>query len=317
MPDGGPTLRMDLLAEALAGLQAPRKTLPPKLFYDAEGCRLFELITRLPEYYLTRTEIALLHRIGPEIGAMVPEGVAVLEYGAGSETKAAILLAALRKPAAYVPIDVAEAELVEGAARLARRFPDLAVAPLAADFLQSFRLPDVIGGLPVLGFFPGSTIGNLDPPTALRFLRDARQTLGEGAMFLLGADRPKEPALLLPAYDDAQGITAAFNRNILTRLNREAGATFDVDAFDHRALWNDRESRIEMHLVSRRDQTVALGGRSIGFRAGETIHTENSYKHTPAGLLAIARDAGWEGIAWWTDPDELFSIHMLRSGAPR
>jgi L-histidine Nalpha-methyltransferase len=315
MPDGSTALGGDVVADALAGLLAPRKTLPAKLFYDAEGCRLFNLITELPEYYLTRTELALLERIGPLARPLIPERAAVVEYGAaGSETKAAILLSALRRPAAYVPIDVAEAELKEGAARLGRRFPGLAVHPVAADFLAPFRLPAAVDGLPRLGFFPGSTIGNLEPPTAIRFLSQVRQTLGAGALFLLGADLRKSPEILLPAYDDAQGVTAAFNRNVLVRLNREAGADFDLDGFSHRTIWNDRESRIEMHLVSRRAQTVHLGGRAIRFAEGETIHTENSYKHTTQRFLAIAEAAGWRGMQLWTDPDDLFSIHLLEAG---
>jgi dimethylhistidine N-methyltransferase len=314
MPDGSTALRGDVVADALAGLLAPRKTLPAKLFYDAEGCRLFARITELPEYYLTRTELALLERIGPLVRPLVPERAAIVEYGAGSETKAAILLSALRRPAAYVPIDVAEAELKEGAARLGRRFPGLAVHPVSADFLAPFRLPASVDGLPRLGFFPGSTIGNLEPPTAIRFLRQARQTLGAGALFLLGVDLRKSPSVLLPAYDDAQGITAAFNRNVLVRLNREAGADFELDGFSHRTVWNDQESRIEMHLVSRRAQTVHLGGRAIPFAEGETIHTENSYKHTAQRFLGIAEAAGWRGMQLWTDPDDLFSIHLLEAG---
>ncbi len=302
----------DVAREALAGLLSPRKTLPAKLFYDAEGCRLFGQITELPEYYLTRTELALLDRIGPRIRALVPEAVAVVEYGAGSETKAAILLSALRRPAAYVPIDVAEVELRQGANRLARHFPAVAVTPVAADFLGQFTLPATLDGLPALGFFPGSTIGNLDPPTAGRFLGQARRTLGRGAMFLLGADRRKDPALLLPAYDDAGGVTAAFNRNVLARLNRDAAADFDLDTFAHRAVWNEREGRIEMHLVSQRRQTVQLAGHAISFAHGETIHTENSYKHTPESVIAIAEAAGWRSAEWWSDPDALFSLYLLK-----
>ena len=313
MLDGVTAGAGDVASEALAGLLSPPKTLPAKLFYDAEGCRLFGQITELPEYYLTRTELALLDRIGPRIGALVPDGVAVVEYGAGSETKAAILLSALRRPAAYVPIDVAEAELRLGADRLARCFPAVAVTPVAADFLGPFTLPATLDGLPALGFFPGSTIGNLDPPTAGLFLGQARRTLGRGAMFLLGADRRKDPALLLPAYDDAGGVTAAFNRNILARLNRDAAADFDLDAFAHRAVWNERQGRIEMHLVSLRRQTVHLAGQAIAFAEGETIHTENSYKHTPEGVLAIAEAAGWRSVEWWSDPDALFSLYLLEA----
>ncbi len=314
MPDSGSALRGEVASEALAGLKGPRKMLPPKLLYDAEGCRLFDLITRLPEYYLTRTEMALLRQVSPLVASRVPEHIAVVEYGAGSETKAEILLGALRRPAAYVPIDVAEAAMLEGAARLARHFPALEIIPLAVDFLEPLRLPGMLSDLPKLGFFPGSTIGNLEPRMAVRFLRAARETLGRSAMFLLGADRRKDPALLLPAYDDPQGVTAAFNRNVLVRLNRDAAADFDPESFQHRAVWNDRESRIEMHLVSRRAQTVSVAGRAVRFREGESIHTENSYKHAPEALLAIVEQAGWRGVDWWTDPDELFSVHLLEAG---
>lgn len=313
MPDGSPVPRAAVVAEALTGLLAKRKTLPPKLFYDAEGCRLFALITELPEYYLTRTELTLLDRIGSEIGEAVPERCAVIEYGAGSETKAAILLSALRRPAAYVPIDVAERELAEGAARLARAFPSVKVRPIAADFLAPLHLPEMVAGLPRLGFFPGSTIGNFDPAAAIRFLSGVRQTLGGRAQFLVGADLRKDPGLLIPAYDDAQGVTAAFNRNILARLNRDAAADFDPEAFEHRVIWNDAESRIEMHLVSRGAQTAHIAGRPIRFAAGESIHTENSYKYTPEGLRELAGQAGWRVTQLWTDPDDLFSIHLLQA----
>ncbi len=316
MTERGPVERPDVAAEALAGLLAARKTLPAKLFYDAEGCRLFGLITELPEYYLTRTELALLRAVAPAVGALAPTGAAVVEYGAGSETKAAILLSALRAPAAYLPIDVAADALADGAARLARRFPGLAIHPVVADFLAPFRLPPVARLHPPLGFFPGSTIGNLEPPVAVRFLREARRTLGAGALLTIGTDLRKDPAILLPAYDDASGVTAAFNRNMLVRLNREAGADFVPDAFAHRAVWNDAESRIEMHLVSRRAQTVRVAGQSVAFAEGETIHTENSYKHTSERFLALAAQAGWAGMKLWTDPDDLFSIHLLKAESP-
>ncbi len=313
MPDGGAIPRPDVAKDALAGLLTPRKTLPAKLFYDAEGSRLFDLITNLPEYYLTRTELGLLRTIAPSVAARAPARAAVVEYGAGSEVKAAILLGALREPAAYLPIDVAAEALGESVARLARQFPGLVIHPIVADFLAPFRLPSIVQTLPRLGFFPGSTIGNLEPAVAIRFLSHARQTLGAGALLLLGADLRKDPSILLPAYDDASGITAAFNRNVLLRLNREAGADFDPDAFTHRAIWNDLESRIEMHLVSRGAQTVHIAGHAIEFVESETIHTENSYKHTPERFLALARDAGWVGTQLWTDADDLFSIHLLRA----
>lgn len=303
--------RPDVAAEALAGLSARPKTLPAKLFYDAEGCRLFGRITALPEYYPTRTELALLPEVARAVGAALPPGLAVIEYGAGDETKAALLLEALRHPAAYVPIDIAAPELLAAADRLRRRWPELVVAPLAADFLAPLRLPPVAPDAPRLGFFPGSTIGNLDPDGAVRFLRAARATLGDGSHFLIGVDLRKSPAILVPAYDDAAGVTAAFNLNLLARLNREAGAGFDLDAFAHRAVWNAEESRIEMHLVSRHAQTVRVAGHVVSFAPGETIHTENSYKYTGEGFRALAAPAGWRPAQSWTDRDGLFSLHLL------
>jgi dimethylhistidine N-methyltransferase len=299
--------------EALDGLRATPKTLPAKLFYDAEGCRLFNEITGLREYYVTRTELALLEGIGPELARAVSAGATVVEYGAGSATKALLLLKALRAPAAYVPIDVAGEAVRETAMTVAAALPGLQVRPIAADFLGPIpRLAEERAG-PRLGFFPGSTIGNLEPAAAVRFLRGARAALGAGAQFLVGADMRKDPAILVPAYDDSRGVTAAFNRNLLVRLNREAGANFDLAAFRHRALWNAREGRIEMHLVSTRPQTVRLGGETIAFAEGESIHTENSYKHTVDGFRALAREAGWQPMQLWTDPDALFSVHLMRT----
>ena len=310
-PAGLRTIDPAVLADALAGLCAPRKTLPAKLFYDPEGCRLFGLITELPEYYVTRTERALLDAVAPEVAGGVAPDAVLVEYGASDEAKALLLLDATDRFSAYVPIDVAGPELALLAARLRASHPRLDVRPVTADFLSPLALPEALAGRPRLGFFPGSTIGNLDPDAAGTFLRQVRATLGDGARFLVGADLRKDPAVLVPAYDDAQGVTAAFNRNILRRLNREAGADFDPDAFAHRALWNDRLGRIEMHLVSLRPQEVRLGGRRLRFEAGETIHTENSYKHTIDGLRALAAEAGWTVLRVWTDPAAMFSIHLL------
>ncbi|MGI3778032.1 MAG: L-histidine N(alpha)-methyltransferase [Janthinobacterium lividum] len=314
----GAATRMDegrvdagVVADALAGLCAARKTLPAKLFYDPEGCRLFGLITGLPEYYVTRTERALLESVAPEVAAGVAEGAVLVEYGASDEAKAVLLLDATPRFSAYVPIDVAGPELALLSGRMAQSHPRLAVHPVTADFLAPLSLPDAVATRPRLGFFPGSTIGNLDPAAARAFLREVRATLGRGARFLVGADLRKDPARLVPAYDDAQGVTAAFNRNVLHHLNREAGADFEPEAFAHRALWNEALGRIEMHLVSLRTQEVRLGGRVIRFEAGETIHTENSYKHTVDGLRALAAEAGWTGLRVWTDPEGLFSIHLL------
>jgi L-histidine Nalpha-methyltransferase len=320
MPDAvprAPAATADIAAEALAGLLSRRKSLPPKLFYDAEGCRLFERITELPEYYLTRCEHALLGAHAAEIATLLPGSAAVVEYGAISEEKAVVLLRALaacgRNAAAYVPIDLADGALAGLAGRMSTSHPDLHVVPVVADFLRPFALP-AAAAPPRIGFFPGSTIGNLDPAAARAFLRTARGTLGPGARFLLGVDLRKDPAVLLPAYDDAAGVTAAFNRNLLVRLNREAGADFEPTAFAHRAVWNAAEGRIEMHLVSRRAQSVRLAGRTVRFAAGESIHTENSYKYTPQGVRLLAAAAGWRHMQLWTDADRMFSTHLLLAG---
>ncbi len=304
----GYQLASTIAQDALAGLRQQRKTLPAKLFYDDEGCRLFGEITRLPEYYVTRTERVLLAQVAPQLSHL--GGVALVEYGASDEAKAALVLQHVAA-SAYVPIDVAGGALGALAARMAMTHPELGVLPIAADFLAPLALPETVSGLPTLGFFPGSTIGNLDPAAAKDFLLQARRTLGQGALFLVGVDLRKDPGILVPAYDDAQGVTAAFNRNLLVRLNREAGADFDLSSFRHRAVWNDEEGRIEMHLESTRPQTAVVAGVAIAFARGETIHTENSYKHTIAGFKNLAASAGWQSLSVWTDPDDLFSLHLL------
>ena len=309
MPDGFhaiPTIAL----EALAGLSNPQKTLPPKLFYDDEGCRLFGEITRLPEYYVTRAEHALLTEVAPEVEA--PAGVVLVEYGASDEAKAAMLLDHL-DASAYVPIDVAQGALDALTARMADSHPGLEVFPVAADFLQPLDLPPAVRGRPLLGFFPGSTIGNLDPVDAVAFLRKVATTMGAGARFFVGVDLRKDRSVLVPAYDDAQGVTAAFNLNLLARLNREGGADFDLDSFRHRAVWNDEASRIEMHLESLRAQTAVISGTPVHFGAGETIHTENSYKHTITGFQDLARSAGWSPVEYWTDAAGLVSLHLLQA----
>lgn len=303
----------DIVTVALAGLTAPRKTLPAMLFYDDEGCRLFYEITRLPEYYLTRTETALLQQIAPDI---VPDGfrdAALVEFGGSDEAKARILLDQPGTPFnTYVTIDVAGPALRAMQARMEDTHPGLTVVPIVADFMQSVVLPPL--GPSRMGFFPGSTIGNLDPAAATAFLTGARRSLGADAWFLLGADLRKSPRLLLPAYNDAAGVTAAFNLNLLRRLNREAGANFELEDFRHEAVWNDHESRIEMHLVSKREQMVVVGGRQITFAEGESIHTENSYKHRPETLVDIARRAGWESRKVWKDHAGLFGVFLFRGG---
>jgi dimethylhistidine N-methyltransferase len=307
----------DVVEAALAGLTASPKTLPPKLFYDDEGCRLFYEITRLPEYYLTRTEKYLLGDLAHNLVPEEVSGAALVEFGGSDEEKARYLLDLRNSKGqpvfqTYVSIDVAASALTLMQTRLRSSHPYLRVVPIVADFMQPLRLPDI--GRRRFGFFPGSTIGNLDPNAAIRFLRAAHASLGTGSWFLLGADLRKDPALLLPAYNDSAGVTAAFNLNLLRRLNREAQADFDLESFRHQAIWNDAESRIEMYLFSRRDQVVSVGGHRITFQRDEPIHTENSYKHRPETLIGLARDAGWISERIWTDPAELFGVFLFRRG---
>jgi dimethylhistidine N-methyltransferase len=310
-------LRADVVECALAGLTASPKTLPAKLFYDAEGCRLFYAITRLPEYYLTRTETALLRSLGRSLLPDGLQGAALIEFGGSDETKARYLLD-LRDASGepifntYVSIDIAETALTELRRRLAKSHPALTTVPIAADFMAPLRLPPL--GRHRLGFFPGSTIGNLDPDAAVGFLAAARDSLGPDAWFLLGADLRKAPEVLLPAYNDAEGVTAAFNLNLLRRLNREAAADFELRQFRHQAIWNADAGRIEMHLVSSRDQAVQVAGQTIMIAREESIHTENSYKFTPNMLRDIASAAGWELYRSWTDPANYFGIFLLRHG---
>ncbi|PPQ27276.1 L-histidine N(alpha)-methyltransferase [Rhodopila globiformis] len=300
---------------ALSGLTASPKTLPAKLFYDPEGCRLFYRITELPEYYLTRTETGLLRTLGR---SLIPEGfhsATLVEFGGSDEAKARYLLDQRddhrrRLFATYVPIDVAASALEDMRFRLANSHPDLAVEPIVADFVGKLALPPL--GRQRMGLFPGSTIGNLDPDVAVRFLASAREALGPGSWFLLGADLRKDPAILLPAYNDSAGVTAAFNLNLLCRLNREAAADFDLRHFRHAAVWNDALSRIEMHLIASRDQVVHVAGSVIPFAEGESIHTENSYKWTRRALVAMVAAAGWEPHRIWTDSEDLFGIFLLR-----
>jgi dimethylhistidine N-methyltransferase len=303
-----------LLGDALAGLAASPKTLPCKWLYDAEGCRLFEAITRLPEYYPTRTEVRILDECGPDIARAIGPGAAVVEFGPGDGAKAVQLLGALSAPAAYLPVDIAPEWLDAAASRVALAFPGLRVRPVVADFTLPFDLAGrAAGSTTHLGFFPGSTIGNFEPAEAVAFLRRARASLRPGARMLLGADLVKDVAVLRAAYDDAEGVTAAFNLNLLARLNREAGADFDLAGFRHEARWNPALDRIEMHLVSQRAQSVRLAGRVFRFADGETIHTESSHKYRPERLRNLVQAAGWRPGRMWTDTGQLFSVWLLEA----
>lgn len=298
--------------DALEGLTQPRKRLSPKYFYDATGSDLFEQITRLPEYYPTRTELGILHDRGREIAALIPDKAALVEFGAGATTKIRLLLEQSTF-AAYVPVDISGEFLNGQAAKLRTDFPGLAVHPVVADFTQSFELPAAVRDMPKVGFFPGSTLGNFEPGEASKFLKRAADILGHGALLILGVDLEKDESTLHDAYNDAAGVTAKFNLNLLTRMNRELGTNFDVSSFDHRAIYNHAEHRIEMHLHSRKAQKVRLCGRTIGFARGESIHTENSYKYSIPRLRKLARKSGWTLKKTWTDAQSMFSVHALRA----
>jgi len=298
--------------EVLAGLTAEPKTLPAKFFYDSTGSRLFERITHLPEYYPTRTELEILKSHAADIARLLPQQSALIEFGSGSGKKASILLRAAPHVAAYLPVDISSEFLHHEAEVLRRNFPNLAVVPIDADFLQPFELPPDVTKLPRAGFFPGSTIGNFEPHEACTFLRNAGRILGAGAVFIVGVDLVKDRAVLNAAYNDAAGVTAKFNLNVLARINRELGANFNLKCFEHHAFFNRERSRIEMHLASIRRQKVKICGETIEFRPGETIHTESSYKYTIKSFAALARGAGWTVKASWTDPNKYFAVYALR-----
>ncbi len=298
-------------AEVLRGLLGNPKTLSPKLFYDRAGARLFEAICELPEYYLTRTELAILRDHAHEIAARCGEHTALIEYGSGAGVKVRLLLDQLRNPAAYVPVDISMEQLTSVAAERARQYPSLRVAPVCADYTTRFALPSLPPDARRVAFFPGSTIGNLHPAEATAFLHRIRATIGPQGALILGVDRRKDAGLLRAAYNDAAGVTAAFNLNLLTRLNRELNATFDLSTFRHWAHFNDDASRIEMHLESTMAQRVHVAGTPIDFERGETILTECSYKYDRPFLEAVVRPAGFRIEELWTDEREWFWVGFL------
>ncbi len=301
----------DAARAVVAGLSQPQKSLPCFLFYDARGSELFEEITRLPEYYPTRTEAAILEAAAADIAHRTLPGGVLVEFGSGSSRKTEILLNALPSLSAYVPIDVSQSALDDAFGRLALRFPKLRVIPTLSDFGEALFLPQGIAKRPRLGFFPGSTIGNFAPPEARDLLSHMARTLGPLGRLIIGVDLLKDVSTLSAAYNDSAGVTADFNVNILRRLNREMGADFDLDQFAHKAIFNAAEGRIEMHLVSLKSQRVGVSGRSFDFSEGESIHTENSYKYSIPQFEELARRAGWVSRRVWTDPDNLFSLHEL------
>lgn len=299
-------------AEAvLTGLSQTDKHIPCRFLYDARGSELFEDITRLDEYYPTRTEIGLLDKYGPEIAKRAGDGCAVVEFGSGSSRKTHILLEHMENAAAYVPIDIDETALNEAARRLEARFPELPLHPVHADFSQDIDLPREIEQAPKLGFFPGSTIGNFELDAAVEFLANAGTLLGADGDLLIGADLQKDLKILLPAYDDAKGVTADFTLNLIHRINRELNGNLEVSRFAHEAIYNDEIGRIEIYIVSQTNQKVEILGREFALRKGERIHVENSHKYTVPQFQALAEEAGWRSDQVWTDADDLFSLHYL------
>jgi dimethylhistidine N-methyltransferase len=297
----------------LEGLSKPKKSLPCRFFYDARGSELFEEITRLPEYYPTRTETEILTRNAADIAGFIQENSVLVEFGAGSSLKTEILLDRVARHVTYVPIDVSPSALSAASERLKQRYPSLDVRPIVADFSQAIALPTDLDGLPRTGFFPGSTIGNLTHSEATNLLTAFGAALGARSRLIIGVDLKKEPRRLVLAYDDAAGVTAAFNLNLLARINRELDGTFDIASFRHVAVYNPREGRIEMHLMSTRDQNATVSGQRFRFQRGESIHTENSYKYALDEFHGLALKGDWSTAAVWTDDAALFSVHALEN----
>jgi dimethylhistidine N-methyltransferase len=302
----------DIFARAVVdGLSRRQKTLPCRYFYDARGSDLFEQITELDEYYQTRTEAGILAAHARDMTRGMSADSVMVEFGSGSSRKTELLLEQLPDGAAYVPIDVSPDALAQAHVRLARRFPKLDIRPVIGDFSELSQLPSGLRERPKMGFFPGSTIGNLTPAEASRLLVRFKSLLGMDGRLIIGVDLKKDKATIERAYNDAKGVTADFNLNLLARINREIEPAFDLGSFSHAAHYNDREGRIEMHLVSRRDQRFEIRGHRFAMRASETIHTENSYKYSAIQFQTLARCSGWKPLRVWTDPPELFSVHEL------
>ena len=299
-------------ADVLAGLAEPIPSIPARWLYDLRGSELFDDITRLDAYYPTRTETALLKAEMPAIAALGCHDCAIIEFGSGSSTKTPLLLEAMR-PRAYVPIDISGDYLRDSAARVDAQFPTLPVYPVEADFTKEVVLPAAIDGMPRLGFFPGSTIGNFVPRSATDLLRHFREILGVGSKLLIGMDRVKPVERLIAAYDDPQGVTAEFNLNLLERINRELGADIEVAAFEHHARWHDMNGRVEMHLVASRNTSFTIDGQRFDFAQGKSIHTENSHKYGPRGARLLLLAGGWTPLAEWTDSAGDFALILAEA----
>jgi dimethylhistidine N-methyltransferase len=306
--------RARLLADVLQGLLRPQKQIACKYFYDAAGSQLFERICELPEYYLTRTELAIMTGAADEIAAALGARTRLVEFGSGSSTKTRLLLDRLAAPTAYVPVDISAHALAAAVAALRRSYPRLPVEPRSADYTRPFALPPAPAGTErTICYFPGSTIGNFTDDEACSFLRRVAAVCGPRGGLLVGVDLQKDLGVLLPAYDDAAGVTAAFNKNLLHRLCRELDADVDADCFEHRAIWDGAAGRIEMQLVSRCEQTIRVGGIAIPFRRGEILTTEYSHKYTLPGFAALAARGGFAVARVWTDPRQWFSVQLLIS----
>ncbi|MEB0043323.1 ergothioneine biosynthesis protein EgtB [Pseudomonas sp. MH10] len=299
--------------DVVTGLSAPVKNLSPKYFYDAAGSELFEAICRTPEYYPTRAETGLLTDVAQQIAALIPEGAALVEFGSGASDRTRLLLDAAPQIAVYVPIDISANALKKAAALLKKSYPTLKVAPQIDDFSRALKLPTEVAGHTCVGFFPGSTIGNFTPAQATKFLRLAHGLLGEGAHFIVGVDLVKNADILVAAYDDAEGVTGHFNKNLLTRINRELDGNFNIEAFEHLALWNEIDERMEMHLVSQTEQVVKVAGHTFHFAAGERLHTENSHKFTVESFTALAASAGWSVSDYWVSDEPQVALFSLKA----
>jgi dimethylhistidine N-methyltransferase len=307
--------REEFRRAVLAGLARRPRAIPPKYLYDERGSALFDEICELPEYYLTRTESEILKRHAADIASRAGPGCALIEFGSGSSVKSRLLLDALQNLALYSPIDISRRHLDQTAARLRGDYPTLRIEPICADYMSLADLPRIDGAAPRLGFFPGSTIGNLEPHEAVIFLRRARELLGEGGALVLGVDLKKDPRRLHDAYNDSAGVTAAFTLNLLRRMNRELNATFDLESFVHDAFYDPTEGRIEIYFRSLAEQSVTVAGRKFDFTRGERVHTEYSYKYDKAGIETLALEGGFTVAHTWMDPAELFAVTYLAAAA--
>lgn len=307
-------LKAQFRADVLSGLAQPQKFVPARWFYDLDGSELFEEITRLPEYYPTRAETEILAGSCEAFRAAVGQGRVVVEFGAGSATKTPLLLDCIG-PAAYVPVDISGDFLRMSCAPLAERYPDLPIIPVEGDFTHPLQLPDDVKGGPALGFFPGSTIGNLEPPGAVDLLRAMRETLGDGSLLLIGMDRIKDRSVLMAAYDDAAGVTARFNLNLARRINRELQGTIPVEQLRHKIVWNAERARIEMHLEALSDIAFTVSGHGFAMGRGETIHTENSHKYDAVSATQLLLAGHWQPFEHYTDSQERFMVLLARASA--